>query len=1371
MISTLRSANSFNAKVSSLSIQAISNVVTETRQSATADALISFPSVVKSSVSMQTKASSTISAVAKSLFSNDRVFLTPISKYNRVMPTAALHLDASKIFDPRVTQGFVNTTTKFQPYEQLTGIAHERPEIVMMTNFVPLFNKGTNTSKSRHVIGQHEDDSVVENMTTAGEFFDTQIQMRNLRSFNTQKVIYATRHYHDGLNAAYYTRQNDFKEATSRLKADANFMLNLVRIVETQKMQLDLRHDLYIVDPKERVKIDPPKSQAPAPGGQPQGLVLYQTVWTTYSPVDSLVNLGFNKDNVKNIFSSTKIWMQLLIELKNSLKTHTLQFLDIDPSQQRNDNNATTLLDPDVKRFSISTNLPGLPHVDELIELQPGNVAKAINLFAPAFQTIYQDVFFKNEEARCAALAHLISKEYRYSLGLSLPEVQRPLAEYYGFQVEPSGNTTVFDSVLGKFGDNITDFSATSDSSLVTVAQNTFVSNDVPTGVLTFETKYVDGDTGTLTPGGDFYFDSLFDPIANPDGTPAFNTKAIETLTQKLESSAKSFSTIVDGMNLAVKPEPSAGRKALYTPSFVEANVTLKSITDRLVDSTGNALSAVKSDRLGAVYTYAKTNPRIKTILFLYAMCKISRSYGVNIPFLASSTSQDNTAVCDALIEQLISSLELAMPATASSLNQFKAAARGVTHSALTSESIRAALKSGTSLTTVVEGFMSNVISQFRVKTTAIHDGFTRYSGYIDTVIMMVAFDLVTSLIARYSNQKMVGSYHETLSSVTRVAGQVAFAKAVFKTTLTTGPFTFAISRNSLNHKTSVNELLSRSAGEDARVKQTISTVSYVLSTLKGSLTGIVNFLKSPTSLERLKIISQALNNDPTMLRMVFNEQQIMMLSATVEDLVTATAALDPESAVYVGPANVAPGEESLQEMAVLDESAVSENLRKALLGYFKTPDYASTVASNKKILTVGIPLGHVQRMKQRVNTQNQKRVSFQNHRNDIVSIVIYKVDVQNADVVYKPQRFLFELSRFPVRIADALWKTLPAVPSLRDVVNSIPTQNFSQNPDKGTADSLSSGLEYAPTFRSFTPHPAGTRLAFEGSTYDFLTNQQKDEILKNHVSSQLLESYVKLMTGINVAEYNYEMTEAPQPVDNAFVKLLTENTIKYVAEVVENKQTTTLNNSLHSVGILFASTASKSKFSSASRTASSVSASSQFLALKPSFVSAKSSEKVLATVDIDRFLDVIRPSHKPAVISHVKAVADFTNTFSSLANVNALNHKILMPKQFDRVFNIVIDPGMFEIDVEKTTVTTYGKDAFDLMVQNGDILAQSENSQYDNRVAHDVDTPPGFRPLIPGRSPPNVNSFALRARDKNEGDLISDKYFVTIETFGEDEV
>ena len=1363
-------------------------------------AALSIPIMLHNTNQIQMIRRPTLTNIAN-LLSTDRRFIFPIhTTFNNIMPTHALTLDAGRVYDPRLTQGFVTTTTKFQPFEQLTGIAHERPEIVMLTNFQPLFNHDVSHT-APHFIGIFEDMGLYHFMTDAGRYIDAQMHIRNLRTYNIYHNIRMLRHRYVNVHQLFLRRTDDFSQALNHLKDDASFLLNLVRIIESQKHQLDLRHDLYLVDPHDIGEwIIQNFSQfhlSISPAEMPSVLSRLIEIGhrRQYNCVDMLIDLGYNPDSVKNVFASTKIWMQLTVELKNMMQHHSLKFLDIDPTYQRHDNNPSTILVPPVRYFGLASNLPSLPTLDELINLQIGNAAKTINLLLPAFSSIYQNVYFKNEEARIAGLAHLLSREYKYSNALSKPALQSALQKFYGYTVTTSGNSTVFDAVFGRHGNNITDLPTTQDTSLATLAywQNQFAASAAQQAagqriaVVNFESKYIEGDTGTLSPGGDFYFERILNPFqtTNPNGAPSgisFDTSGLDGLAEfQLDPQLNALSTIIDGfnmLNLPAEPDRSKWGTRLDTEAgfLNDPSDTVWDMVTQLINyHTGEALTPVVNDRLGAVYSQARNDTRVKTILFLYTLSRISRNYTHNVPFFASASTADNTPLVDYLIEQLISALEASVPETRSTIQLVtqRGLDRGLNTAAMTHDSIKHALKSGTAMTLMIEHFMSKVIDQFRTKTSAITGNFTRYNGYLDTIMMMVAFDFAIATVARYSNQHLVGAHR----------GLTLFSQ---------GQVTFAVSQTTTNHNASFSELLQRLANEGNISRQLVMTVLNVMRKLSGSVKGISNYLKSPEAQNKLQEIATVLGNDQDMIKMLFSEQQIMLLASTVESLVTAHnhgihGTRSPADRSYHDD-----GSNANKEITLLDESEVPPAMRDALFGYFGTSNFASLEANNNRILTVGIPLGFTQRLKQKVNIRNQKRATFENKRNDIVQVTVYKVDMQNAEIIYRPLRFLFELARFPTRYTTAHWLPIRQQPSLNDVINAIPTQCFTQNPDSGTASSISSGVEYASTAIAESEGVKGARAAFDDPAYSFLTPAQRGEILHNHIVSQLLEVYIKLMTGINVAEYNYDMVEPPPHHEASFVKTMVDHTVAHISNHVaaQNAQPHAANNPQG--GVLFSTTAGRPLtavkggftnraashpiLSNPAGVAGNVSPESFYRGASPPNAPVQSLEQQAVIGNVGANMDLLSHRHVPLVLSHFKTISSFANTMSSVSQIDSLNKKVMTPKQFDRVFNIIIDPRQFQIDVAKTIHTPFGKQALDLLLRHGDIVSVYEGSaypffrSYGKTITAETESVLEGRSFLQGRFTPNINNFAFRDRDKNEGDLITDKYFVTIETLNEED-
>jgi len=1315
--------------------------------------------IVKGAITLKNDLSVSVADVVKQMTA-PRMVIPLTNGVNTIMPTFNLALNAGKQNDPRLTLGFIETATNFQPYEQLTGISQERPEVVMLSHFLPLFDHDA-VGASPNFIGLIEAGGINSYMTDAGKYLDAQINIRNLRSFNTQSLITQLKARYANIAKQFNDREAAFSSALSALNVDASFLLNLVRIIESQKAQLDLRHDIYLIDPTQVGSLNSTNfaQQQVSTNAQVGGsraptsnfAKFAQLLKPKYDFVDVLVELGYKQDTVAKVYASSKIWMQVLVELSYALKYHTLQFLDIDPSSQRNDTNPSTILLPQANRFSLALSLPNLANLDELSNLQVAQAQDTLGTIRPAYNLIYQNVLFKDEEARIAALAHLLTSEYRYSQGLTNDSTRRILRDFYGFTVsDQGGNSSLFDSIIGKFGNNITDFPSQATNVLTSIAQQ--ISGD--TGVLTFETKYVEGDTGTTTPGGDYYFDQ----ILQTDGTK-FNTTNIDALALVLERSHDAFSIVVDGLKLMAD----YGRDGVILNN---TSALLDAIKTKLVDASGTTSQMLQNDKLAAVFAYARNDNNVKSTLFLYIISKISRSYGINVPGFASSPTADNTPLVDYLVELVNQSLAASVPTSRTTIQFINdEGLNNVVTTALTPEAIATALKSGTELTTYIQQLMSQILIQFRVTTTAINKGYTRFNGYIDTTVLMVAFDLIIAMVARYGNTSIVGTTSD-------------------QTTITAGLTNYTIARSGTGNADSIRELSERADGEDARVQQMILAIIGGMKALNASLKLISNYLKSPPAIQHLQDIATILNHDQQLLGMLFSEQQIMMLAASVQNLLAASAPTQPTSK-----AKASQGISGTpKKVQVLDESQISPALRAALFGYFGTDQFATVKGTNKRILTVGVPLGFTQRLKQKVNIQQQQRASFQNRRNDIVNVCVYKIDLVNSDIIYKPQRFMFEMSRFPARLTTAQWLPLPQQPTAADVINSIPTLNFSQDPNAGTAAAITNGFEYASSVIAGNDGLKNVRVALDDDSYSFLTANQKAELLQNHVASQLLESYIKLMIGMDVAESNFSMAPAAPPAEASFVQTLTEHMVSSVADQVTRKATQPpgKGSTAPSGGVMFSTTVvgsppgiqslaapasiSQPTYANAAGVGGSVTTSTVNGQIQPASAPIQSLEQQAVVGNLDANLSTISARNTSVVYEQLRTINGFSNTLTTASDPTSLAQRVVAPRTFDRVFNIIVDPNDFEIDVTATIASPYGKDALGLMIANGEIVTATESDQAAFQVLATAvrATTPGSRSFGRGRPAPNVNNYQYRPRDRNNGDLITDKYFVTIETLDE---
>jgi hypothetical protein len=231
--------------------------------------------------------------------------------------------------------------------------------------------------------------------------------------------------------------------------------------------------------------------------------------------------------------------------------------------------------------------------------------------------------------------------------------------------------------------------------------------------------------------------------------------------------------------------------------------------------------------------------------------------------------------------------------------------------------------------------------------------------------------------------------------------------------------------------------------------------------------------------------------DDPKHLEFLLVEPQLTLLLSNIEDLYQSfnTFSNVVESNANDSKASFINYQESL---------AHSKKVVDILKNFFSSSEFREKKGYNKKIITVGLAQGliknHIE--KAAINSSNSKH-------DDIIKLLVYKIDLINNDIVYKPKSFLFEASRYPVRVPNQF---------LTDTADfsQIPTRNYSFSSDvdrQGESFYYNSGeLE---------------------NEYSFLTLQEKNELIRNHGISFLLENYIKITTGIILGEVCFNVTPA----------------------------------------------------------------------------------------------------------------------------------------------------------------------------------------------------------------------------------------------------
>jgi len=1332
MLKTLKANNGSLAKLGNVQVQPVTEDIsyspkiqsTQTVQNALAPIPASQASLKVATFNVSTgevkrTSDPTLVGIATSI-KTDAAFVLPAlqAKLNSVLPSYALQLEPKGFHELGKS---TLPTKKFEPYERLTGISHERPEIVMLADFLPLFEHDVSLAGPAFLerIKNSGSDAL---MTDAGRYVDAQVQIRSLQHANTRQLVQKLRERYPAFKSLISSRFRETDASLLALRDSTTFLFDVIKSLDRIKSQLDVRDVGHVIDPVKIAREHVGSYTAVRSSVQDSYLVdiAKRYMPDQYGLVDVLVRLGYREASVRRQFTSTKIWLQLLIELRDMLHFHSLEFIDADVQRQRSDNNATTVTKNNVKHFGINRTPPDLPSIDSIASAQIVDAAQMIAHINQAWQALYRDVHFKSTNARLAALANLVSKEFRYSWGLGQREVQRSLQEGFGYSVQPTGNLGAIEAIIGEVGNNIADIPGANQGSLTGIAQRQ-VSPRV--AVLTFEPKYVDGVNGTLTPGSEYYVDSVLDT----DGR-AFNTTQFDELSQQLEQIHRHLSIVTAGMNLLGTKayDPDDKEKTSYESTVASPRDLIRSIVDPILNQqTGEVQQAFVKDKMVAVYSFAAHDNRVKTILFMYTMMHVMRVYkDSGIDLLPSMFSADNTPTADYLIDRLVTIIKDAVPQTSTGTQLNDAGANN-----LTVDALKSAIKTMTPITKLVSGFMNQLLLAFRNSHLFV-DKRTRYSGYLDTLVMMAAFDMLVQTIDAFGNQTIVASN----------TGPSTFLQ---------GNFTLVIARSSMNHKGSYGELLTRLTKETALVQQTMYAVLGTLSRLGDSIRGYSNYLQSPSAMSKLQEIS-AVVNDSTLLRLLFTEQQIMLLASTVHDISSRLSTVERTQS------SKALDEEL--EFKLLDDSVVTPMLRNVLFGAFSGDRFASRKGYNKKVLSVGVPLGFTQRIKQRVVIDNVKNNVTAPKQKDVVKVAVYKIDVENSDVIYRPKRFLFEMSRFPVR-DDSQFLDVPDRPTLDDVVSVVPTRDF------GLGLRLATDVTYWQVGGATVPR--SSKSSFIDNAYSFLSDDQKDELAQNHVMSYLLEVYLRTLMGINVGDHQFDVVDADAQLDADFTKTVVDHVVHDLTTKVKGGTSTSTGPVAD--GVLFTSTAKHNNLSNAAGIAGSVSVRSQFMAATSPASPAQTREQQAIDGATSQALNSLSSKHVPAMFHSLQNASNLIKMHSTLSNPLVASRRLLRPKQFDRVFNLIIDPDEFEIDYDSTVKTPQGKRALEQLISRGDVQPALENDQTQLRMSAGGRVPAGSRAFVQSRSAPNVNVYRFRDRDKNDGDLSFEKYFVTIETFDED--
>lgn len=167
-----------------------------------------------------------------------------------------------------------------------------------------------------------------------------------------------------------------------------------------------------------------------------------------------------------------------------------------------------------------------------------------------------------------------------------------------------------------------------------------------------------------------------------------------------------------------------------------------------------------------------------------------------------------------------------------------------------------------------------------------------------------------------------------------------------------------------------------------------------------------------------------------------------------------------------------------------------------SLLSLLKTDLFKTPLANSRvKILPIGLPVGFSSKLIDRITKNEINKTTFKDSESDVVYVTVYKKSAEDQDIIFSPQRFMFDLSLFDL---DTNSLSVNNNTDIVKVMNSISVLDFTENkqPEKKNLEKLKQNIKYS-----------------------FLSPDQINEIFFNQVVSELLKYYTYNITGLNFSE------------------------------------------------------------------------------------------------------------------------------------------------------------------------------------------------------------------------------------------------------------
>jgi hypothetical protein len=1031
------------------------------------------------------------------------------------------------------------------------------------------------------------------------------------------------------------------------------FISDFQNELENAKYSLDIRSKVNEINSYQIIK----SFLSIKSDGSPQPLP--DNYYSNFLPkfdIAYVLNLfGFDKENVELYYTSTKCWMHLLDSIKETSTFHSLKMFDLNLNEFQNDKDPSRLLKLNLNKFEINKNV-SKNSISYIKSINTKDMNNIIDLTNSIYENLYRDLNSRDEESKISSIINNVTKIFKYSISLNKKNIKNLLNDSFNYQIDNNGNLNFLDYVYGSLNESILD-AGSNNRSLLGISHST----ESGRTILNLEPQDLQGNLINVKSGGERNIESILD--LNQDNSRFYVDNA-NIFLQTLSRLDKNYSDFVNLMDFFDLKQNFINESNSFEKNELETTNSLLMFND--IESmffNGDVLNnQSKNDSLVPVLSLCSQNTTLKTLLFLYYAINtsvINQEFDVQNLTKNNSSKAEKTTYILSRIEDELKKISIK--------NKFgivpSNSRNTLANNKISINEILSSIQNG-SLSKNISLYFDKILSVLKTSGGLNSENKSLYGNYTDSILLMSIFDVIVKYINSFSSKKIIDKLVEK--------NEIKFLFGIFDKNITSQR----------------NEIKFRLNNENILIQHGIIACLSIIRSIKNVFNSLLNKASGQAANKSLNEIKSHFPELSYFKLFLKSENQISLLLNQLTEYFDEIKSIDEIN-------------KNDKNIVCLEQNIINDDLKSQIDNFFSLESFTNDLSKNLKIFSIGIPHNIHNRIKNKIRTD--KRV-----QDDIVKILVYKIDSFKPELIFYPKEFLFELSRFTAR--KNIINEKNKLNSIDEVIANFATRDRSQ-----VYSSNNELIQYLNSNKNES-------IAFNTSDYDFLSRKEKNDLYKNHVVSHILNLYIQILSGFNPNEFNLT-------IDNKFSKLVeSEFLTKFMILHIDNffQQNSVLKNKNANIVNSFFENISNLNFQNEKN---SIYSSVNYAIQNP--------DTLIDSLNLNQKLQQILPKLSEGLIiqllNQINAINDISQIKSDISNPDLLFKNINNLKIFDRVFNFIIDPQDFLLDKEKICLTNQGKVIFEKLLNSGEII--------------EID-----------------NSFQLKKKQSISDIASADKYFISLE-------